>query len=133
MYAFGFPLREDPKLLRGQHEDIHDIKAVVRDTPYMTLEQAQRMTDFILTHGPKNILELGFAHGVSTCYMAGALQEAGGNRITSVDLDSSKDKSPNAEELLDRCNLADMVELIENLAAYVAAYAMASGRQGKRV
>lgn len=41
----------------------------------MTPEQGQIVYDFVKNSDIENILELGFAHGTSTCYMAAALDE----------------------------------------------------------
>jgi predicted O-methyltransferase YrrM len=53
----------------------HDVRSVVADLPHMTLEQAEKITTFITDKRVEAILELGFRHGVSTCYMAAALSE----------------------------------------------------------
>ncbi|MEL6980138.1 MAG: hypothetical protein AAGM38_15850, partial [Pseudomonadota bacterium] len=60
---------------------ISDVKAVVGDLPHMSDEQAQQMTEIVLREKPLAILELGTKHGVSSCYMAAALDEIGGGHI----------------------------------------------------
>jgi len=42
------------------------------------------MTAFIRRHGTKRVLELGFHHGVSTCYLAAAVGPAG--TVLTIDL-----------------------------------------------
>lgn len=80
-------------------DEIHDI---VRDVPHMSLERAHRMRSFIIEHRVQDILELGFRHGVSTCYMAHALAARGPEgHITTIDLDNARQAEPNIEQLLE--------------------------------
>lgn len=44
--------------------DMQRVLSVVGDTFGMPLPQGIRMTEFIIDNGIKNVLELGFAHGV---------------------------------------------------------------------
>ena len=85
------------------------VKAIVGDTPCMSLDQAKRMRAFIRRHRPRDVLELGFAHGVSTCYMAAALEEIGGGSVTTIDLESSLKRVPSIHDLLGQCGFADRV------------------------
>ena len=76
----------------------------------MSLAQAKRMSDFIKATRSRDILELGFAHGVSTCYMAEVLREQGlGGAITTIDLASGTKRKPSIEELLTECELSEYV------------------------
>lgn len=81
-----------------------DVKAALGDLPWMTLEQGAAITDFVRRQGSRSILELGFHHGVSTCYLAAALDAAGGS-VTTIDLEHARDLSPSIEELLARLGL----------------------------
>jgi predicted O-methyltransferase YrrM len=90
--------------------NVEDVKKVVGDAPYMTVEQAKRMTSFIKEHGLKDVLELGFYQGVSSCYIAGAVKEMGG-RLSTIDRPNARDRSPNITELLDACGLTDTVDV----------------------
>lgn len=56
--------------------------------------------EFVRRSGARNILELGFAHGNSTCYLAGALDEAGGGSIITIDRDSARARVPDIHTLL---------------------------------
>jgi predicted O-methyltransferase YrrM len=91
---------------------IEDVASVVGDTPFMTADQARRMTKLIRRSRAARVLELGFAHGVSTCYIAAALDEMGEGSVTSIDLVGSAQREPRAEDLLEKCGLAGRVELI---------------------
>lgn len=84
-----------------------DIAKEIDGIPWMTLPEAKRMTDLVMEHKPKNVLELGFKHGVSTCYIAGAMQELGGGHITTIDLKSAEALDPNADQLLERLGLSE--------------------------
>jgi predicted O-methyltransferase YrrM len=68
------------------------------------------MTRFVHRHGSRNILELGFRHGVSTCYLAAALDDIGDGSITTIDLEAVHDEEPNVDQLLDRLGLAHLVQ-----------------------
>jgi predicted O-methyltransferase YrrM len=89
--------------------DIQEIRKKVDGIPHMTFAQARAMTDVILENKPRHILELGFRHGVSTCYMAGALDEIGGGRITTIDLAGARDAEPNVLGLLEALGLSSYV------------------------
>jgi predicted O-methyltransferase YrrM len=95
-----------------------EVKHVVGDLPYMSLKKAQVMQDFIHKHSISNILELGFFHGVSTCYMAAALEEVDQGSIVSIDLHSAQKRQPNIEELLEKCGYLDTVEFYYEPASY---------------
>jgi predicted O-methyltransferase YrrM len=94
------------------------VKQVVEDLPYMTLKKAQVMQDFIHKHNISSILELGFYHGVSTCYMAAAIEEVDRGSIVSIDLESAQKRQPNIEELLGKCGYLDKVEFYYEPSSY---------------
>ena len=96
-----------------------EIKKIVGDTPHMTFEQAQVITDFIQQNDIVDILELGFAFGVSTCYMAAALQESGGGTITSIDIDDARRRNPNIAQMIDRCGTKSLVTYYFEPTSYI--------------
>lgn len=89
------------------------VAEAVGTLPYMTLAQGTLIGDIIKEYDCKSVLELGFFHGVSTCYIAGALDDLGGKRtITTIDLEGAKtDRRPNVEELLATLGLRDKAEV----------------------
>jgi predicted O-methyltransferase YrrM len=98
--------------------NITKVKEIVGDLPYMSLKQARIITEFIQENNISSILELGFFHGVSTCYMAAALDEIGGGSLVTIDLLSAKKRQPNIEILLEKCGYLDMVEFYYEPASY---------------
>jgi predicted O-methyltransferase YrrM len=79
-----------------------EIKEILGNTPHMSFAKARQIIQFIKNNNVKDILELGFLHGVSTCYMAGTLEEKGGGSIVSIDLNLVREMRPNMEELIGR-------------------------------
>ena len=77
----------------------------------MTESQAIWISDHIRREGLARVLEIGFFHGVSTCYLASAVAPLGGH-VTSVDIPFSAGLTPTAEELLLSCALAPFVTLV---------------------
>lgn len=81
------------------NDEVHDI---VRGVPHMSPQRADRMRSFIIEHQVQDILELGFCHGVSTCYMAHALEALGPQgHVTTIDLEETRQAEPNIEQLLE--------------------------------
>jgi predicted O-methyltransferase YrrM len=88
-----------------------EVTQKVAGIPYMSSEQGEVITRLILTHRLRRILELGFHHGVSTCYLAAALDELGGGRLTTIDLEEARTHTPSAEDLLTDLGLRHLVTL----------------------
>ena len=93
----------------------------------MTPAQAETITSFIAEHQVADILELGFCHGISTCYMAAALSELGRGSITAIDLQldpSREDRrrtcelTPNIDTLLDRVGQRHRVNVFYEPTSY---------------
>ena len=96
-----------------------NISHTVEGIPHMSISQSKEITSFILEHQPQNILELGFRHGVSTCYMAGALDELGRGNITTIDLISALRVDPNIESLLSTLGLSEFVTIFYEPTSYI--------------
>lgn len=79
--------------------------------PYLGAEEGRVLYDFIGRYKPGRILELGHAHGVSTLYMAAALDAAGAGVIDTVDLEGAAARAPNLESLLDKAGLGRRVQI----------------------
>lgn len=87
------------------------VKAIVDGVPNMTAQQGRIVYDFVLKTGAKNAMELGFAHGTGSCYMAAALQENGG-RLFAIDNQSAHHRQPTQREQLEKCGLTGVVTSI---------------------
>jgi len=75
--------------------------------------------EHILRERPRNCLELGFAHGVSTCYVAAALEAIGDDGVvTAVDRPEDVSHSPSLEDLLQRTGLAHRVRIVREPGGY---------------
>ena len=88
-----------------------DVHALVDGVPHMTAKQARTVYDFLVENGSTRVLELGFAHGVSTCIFAAAMEETGGH-VTTIDRVSARDREPNIWELLERTGLTGRVTVV---------------------
>ena len=96
-----------------------EIKNHLRGIPHTPPEDGEILYNFILTNKPKNILELGFQHGVSTNYIAAALDELGEGKITSIDREISKNESPNIYELSQKTGLSKYINPIFAHTTYI--------------
>lgn len=90
---------------------LEDVKEAVGDTPHMGVEQAVEIQQLISKYDVKDVLELGFCHGVSTCYIAAILESRGAGHIHSIDLEHQRTATPNAPDLLNRLGLAHRATL----------------------
>jgi len=89
-----------------------DVFAKVGHVPYITKDNGRFLYDLIIKEKLTSILELGFAHGTATCYMAAALQELDGGSITAVDLIDAKELfQPSVEEQLETTGLTQFVKI----------------------
>lgn len=94
------------------------VEEAVAGLPYIQRPNAKMLYDFIVEHRLRSVLELGFAHGVSSCFVAAALDEVArlgrsspGSPpvLTTVDLVADRHRSPAIEELLDGLGLQQYV------------------------
>lgn len=83
----------------------------LKGIPFTTPERGRQLYDFILENRPKQCLELGFAHGVASCYIAAALDEIGSGTLTCVDLKSDLSRTPSLTDLLKKTRLDQKVDV----------------------
>lgn len=100
--------------------EFNDIKQHIASVPYILPELADDLYHFIRAQRPERCLELGFAHGASSCYMAAALHETGAGHLDCVDLLEGLNwhKEPRIEELLAKTGLADYVSVHREHTSY---------------
>ncbi len=94
------------------------VKEVLGDLPRMSLGQGKRLTQLLVGENLRDCLELGFSRGVSSCYIAAALQEMGGGALTTIDLESAREKRPTIDENLTRLGLRDFVTIYHEPTSY---------------
>lgn len=91
----------------------------VKGIPHMTRDQAEIVADLFVKYGTRSVLELGFDHGVSTCYMAAALDQVSHDwQVCTIDLLNAKDNQPNVEQLLTSLGLRDRVSVFYEPTSY---------------
>lgn len=98
---------------------IKKIYSRVKGVSGMSFYQAETLRNFILENQFSKILELGFNHGISTCYMAGVLDELGSGTITTIDLETAQNAKPDLESLLNDLGLSKFVTSIYEPTSYV--------------
>jgi predicted O-methyltransferase YrrM len=86
-----------------------DVARIVDGIPNTTPSQGRRLYDFVREHALREILELGFAHGVSTCYLAAAVASSGSGSVITIDDRSALDRQPTIHDLLERTGLTALV------------------------
>lgn len=94
------------------------IKAIVKGIPYTLEERGENLYNYIVDNRPELCLELGFAHGVASCYIAAALHEIGAGKLVCVDLESSARLAPTLEDLTEKAGIRDFVEIHREANSY---------------
>jgi predicted O-methyltransferase YrrM len=90
------------------------------EVPRLTSEAGGRMLyDFVLKSGTEDVLELGFAHGSSTAYLAAALHERGAGLVTTLDRREALRREPNIHAVLGRLGLETFVRPVFAERSYV--------------
>lgn len=93
--------------------DYQSIVESVEGLRWLSPAQGKVLYDFVLEKEVNNILELGFYHGLSAMYMAGALQKRDASgKVTTIDKVSSKELNPNIEALSEKLGLTEFIEPI---------------------
>lgn len=85
-----------------------DVDRHLGGVQYMSSEQGRTVYDFIIANRLPRVLELGFAHGKSSCYFAAAADEIDGH-LTTIDRPAARKREPNIDQLLERCGLTERV------------------------
>lgn len=98
---------------------LEKINNILHGVSGMNFHQAETMRNFILENRFENILELGFNHGVSTCYMAGVLDELGRGSITTIDQEWTRKAKPDLETILIELGLTKYVTPIYEPTSYI--------------
>ncbi|MBJ6751549.1 class I SAM-dependent methyltransferase [Geomonas anaerohicana] len=95
------------------------IKERLEGLLFMTPDEGKKVYDFIINNELTECLELGFAYGVSSCYVAAALDEMGKGHLTSVDMEKAKSwQKPSIEETTARVGLDAYVTPVREKTSY---------------
>jgi predicted O-methyltransferase YrrM len=95
------------------------VAETVKGIPYTRPRPGKILYDFVCESGVQDVLELGFAHGVSTCYIAAALDERGAGSVITIDLEAARDSVPNILTLLERTGLGQYVTPVFTDSSYI--------------
>ena len=101
----GKPAR---KLTASRPATVEEVREQFGTLRYMTYRQARRLQEFLTLHALKDCLELGFYHGLSSAYIAAILHANGGGHLTTLDLLSARDRSPNIDAILGELGLTNL-------------------------
>jgi predicted O-methyltransferase YrrM len=87
------------------------VAEAVKGVPYTSTAQGWALFQHVRRTGAREILELGCAHGVGACYLAGAI--SGEGRVTTVDhVDFIAGRVPHPRDVIERAGLSDRVDLV---------------------
>lgn len=75
--------------------------------------------DTIIARKYTDCLELGFACGVGSAYIAGALDENNNGRLTSVDIQSALAREPRADTLIESLGLTSRTNFVFHEISYI--------------
>ena len=93
--------------------ELNAITAAIGSVPWITPEEGRRLYEHVRETRPLEVLNLGTAHGVSTAYIAAALEANDAGHVTTVDHFTADFSDPTAEELIDRVGLAHRVSVVK--------------------
>jgi predicted O-methyltransferase YrrM len=94
------------------HDDRSDLQGeplgVVARRDSTSKRRCQAMAALVASTGARSVVEMGTAVGISSAYLAAALEVSGGGRVITLDL--SPQRHTVAGDLHERLGLADLVE-----------------------
>src|SRR6266480_3568439 len=99
-------------------DELADTLSALDYAPLTSEDGGRKLYLFVQESRPAEVLELGFAHGTSSVYIAAALHELGAGSLTTIDLESALARKPNIHELLDRTGLDAYVQPIFARSSY---------------
>jgi predicted O-methyltransferase YrrM len=104
--------------LKGERMEIKNTYEHVKDVFGMGWNQAKLLDEFLKSNDLSNVLELGFANGVSSCYFASIIKDMGKGHLVTIDNTTAKTREPNIEELLKRTGLEEYVTYYYETVSY---------------
>lgn len=85
------------------------IDELYSDVPYMNRRRADLVRDLFIQNNIRDVIEIGFAHGKSSAYIAAILEEQGEGHLSTFDLVKARDRKPNIEGILRKLDLSHRV------------------------
>ena len=82
------------------HMQPNEIASALQGIPNMDPQQGAEITSFVKTKKLSRCLELGFAHGVGTAYLAHAVAGFEGGKVVSIDLEDARRRDPDIHRVL---------------------------------
>ncbi len=98
---------------------IDEITRIVGKTRGISPHRGKRIYDTVMSYRPKNILQLGFSRGVTTCYMAAAMQEIGSGSVRAIDSEEVRRLKPNIASLMRDTNLDAFIQPVFSRTGHV--------------
>jgi len=92
--------------------DFEQVADIVDGIPHTSRKHGRALYDLVRGYRLRNCLELGFAHGTSSCYIAAALHEEGMGFLTTIDNQAALRRKPDIFTLLEKTGLQTYVHPI---------------------
>jgi predicted O-methyltransferase YrrM len=92
--------------------DFDVVASKLQGIPNMTRPRGRRVYDHLHATGAERVLEIGTAHGVSSAYMAAAVEERGGSVVTVDHVVATKLRDPQPGDVLARVGVDQHVERV---------------------
>jgi predicted O-methyltransferase YrrM len=105
----------------------------VSGVPHMNAKRGEQIYEFVRQERPQSVLELGFAHGVSACFIGAALRDNGSGKLITIDLQTARNREPSIEGLLEKTELLGWVHPVYTQTSYTweLMHILESQRQGE--
>jgi predicted O-methyltransferase YrrM len=92
--------------------EFETVADIVDGHPHMRRPAGRKVYDHIIRTEARRVLELGAFHGVSTCYLAAAVDELGSGMVTTMDRSEAARLNPNVYDLLERTGLQHRADVV---------------------
>ncbi|MCB2203214.1 class I SAM-dependent methyltransferase [bacterium] len=90
----------------------------LENVPHMPPERGKLVYEFVMKQKPQRVLELGFAHGTSSCYMAAAMDELGEGQVLTMDSHEAKKRQPDITTLMEKTGLGNRIQPVHAERSY---------------
>jgi predicted O-methyltransferase YrrM len=100
------------------YDEVSQRLAGVHDAPLTTGDAGRLLYDMVAQPDIENVLELGFAQGTSTAYMAAALAEKGAGSVTTIDRAAALSRKPNIHQVFEHLGLDGYLRPLYSSSSY---------------